>query len=121
VHVPGEFVDLHALMLKVMDHSVVAIGPCEAAFIAHASLIALVESAPHLVGLFRLSTAIDAAIQRSWITNLGRRSPSEQVAHLVCEFYSLTRSLRSNCFNRRSNIARSWHERRWRSQSQCFR
>jgi CRP-like cAMP-binding protein len=87
VHVPGDFVDLHALMLKVMDHSVVALGPCEAAFIPHASLISLVESAPHLGRLFWLSTVIDAAIQRSWITNLGRRSPSQHIAHLVCELY----------------------------------
>jgi len=87
VHIPGDFVDLHALMLKIMDHSVVALGPCEAAFIPHASLIALIESAPHLGRLFWLSTVIDAAIQRSWITNLGRRSPSQHIAHLVCELY----------------------------------
>jgi CRP-like cAMP-binding protein len=87
LHVPGDFVDLHALMLKVMDHSVVAIGRVEAAFIPHASLIGLVESAPHVGRLFWLSTVIDAAIQRTWITNLGQRPPKQHIAHLICELY----------------------------------
>jgi len=87
LHVPGDFVDLHALMLKLMDHSVVAIGRCEAAFIPHASLIGLIESAPHLGRLFWLSTVIDGAIQRAWITSLGRRSPGKHIAHLLCELH----------------------------------
>lgn len=87
LHVPGDFVDLHALMLKVMDHSVVAVGRCEAAFIPHSSLLKLIESAPHVGRLFWLSTVIDAAIQRTWITNLGRRTPSQHIAHLLCELY----------------------------------
>ena len=31
VHVPGDFVDLHALLLRMMDHSVIALGECEVA------------------------------------------------------------------------------------------
>jgi CRP-like cAMP-binding protein len=87
LHVPGDFIDLHALLLKLMDHSVVAIGTCEAAFIPHASLLSLIESAPHLGRLFWLSTVIDGAIQRTWITSLGRRSPTMHIAHLICELY----------------------------------
>jgi CRP-like cAMP-binding protein len=101
LHVAGDFVDLHALMLRLMDHSVIAIGRCEAAFIPHASLIALVEEAPHLGRLFWLSTVIDAAIQRTWITNLGRRSPSQHIAHLVCELHlrlEVVGLLRGNSF-----------------------
>src|SRR4051812_46808718 len=44
LHIPGDFVDIHAFLLKLMDHSVVAIGRCEVAFIPHASLLALVET-----------------------------------------------------------------------------
>jgi CRP-like cAMP-binding protein len=101
LHLAGDFVDLHALMLKLMDHSVIAIGRCEAAFIPHASLIALVEEAPHLGRLFWLSTVIDAAIQRTWITNLGRRSPSRHIAHLLCELHlrlEVVGLLRGNSF-----------------------
>jgi CRP-like cAMP-binding protein len=88
LHVAGDFVDLHAFLLKLMDHSVVAIGRCEAAFIPHASLLALVEAVPHIGRLFWLSTVIDAAIQRTWITSLGRRSPPQHIAYLICELYA---------------------------------
>jgi CRP-like cAMP-binding protein len=87
LHVPGDFVDLHAFLLKLMDHSVVSIGRSQAAFIPHASILALVETVPHIGRLFWLSTVIDAAIQRTWITSLGRRSPSRHIAYLLCELY----------------------------------
>ena len=87
VHIPGDFVDLHALLLKVMDHSVVALTDCEAAFIPHEKLRAISEDAPHLSRLLWLSTVIDAAISRAWLTCIGRRSPSQHIAHLFCEIY----------------------------------
>jgi CRP-like cAMP-binding protein len=37
--------------------------------------------------LFWLTTTIDGAIQRTWITSMGRRSAGQQLAHLVCELY----------------------------------
>src|SRR5215207_6509954 len=46
VHVPGDFVDLHSLMLKVMDHSVVALTRVQAAFVPHRSLLSVMEAAP---------------------------------------------------------------------------
>jgi CRP-like cAMP-binding protein len=74
VHVPGDFVDLHSMVLKVMDHSVVALGPCKVAFIPHENIKTVTEQNPHLARMFWLSTTIDGAIQRTWITCLGRRS-----------------------------------------------
>ena len=64
VHIPGDFVDLHALLLKIMDHSVIALTDCEAAFIPHDRLRALTEQAPHLSRVLWLSTVVDAAISR---------------------------------------------------------
>lgn len=87
VHVPGDFVDLHSLMLKVMDHSVVALGPCKVAFVLHERINEVTERSPHLARLFWLSTTIDGAIQRTWITCLGRRSAEQHLAHLICELY----------------------------------
>jgi CRP-like cAMP-binding protein len=34
-----------------------------------------------------LATVIDAAIQRAWITCLGRRSAEQHMGHLLCELY----------------------------------
>lgn len=87
VHIPGDFVDLHGLLLKVMDHSVTAISDCRAAFVPHAAVVQLVERAPHVGRLFWMSTTIDAAIQRAWIGCLGRRSAVMHLAHLICEMY----------------------------------
>ena len=87
IHVPGDFVDLHALTLKTMDHSVVALSDCEAAFVPHGELLRVIEKSQHLGRLFWLSTVIDAAIQRAWIAGIGRRSSVEHLGHLVCELF----------------------------------
>jgi CRP-like cAMP-binding protein len=87
VHIPGDFVDLHGLLLKVMDHSVTAVSDCRVAFVPHAAIIQLAERSPHIGRLFWMSTTIDAAIQRAWIGCLGRRSAVMHLAHLICEMY----------------------------------
>jgi CRP-like cAMP-binding protein len=87
VHIPGDFVDLHSLLLKVMDHGVVALSKCKVVFIPHENLRSITETHPHLGRLLWLSTLIDGAIQRAWITCMGRRSAAQHLAHLVCELY----------------------------------
>ena len=78
---------LTALLLKVMDHSVVAMTNCSAVFIPHTDLTALTEKAPHLTRLLWLSTTVDAAIQREMIASIGRRTPLKHLCHLICELY----------------------------------
>ena len=87
IHVPGDFVDLHSLLLKEMDHSVGALSNCHIVRFPHANLIRITERYPHLTRLLWLMTLIDASIQREWIVAMGRRSASQQLAHLVCELY----------------------------------
>ncbi len=87
VHVPGDFVDLHGFLLKVMDHSVVSVGRSRTAFVDHGDLERLTTRFPHLARLFWMLTVIDGAIQRAFITCLGRRSPKQHIAHLLCELY----------------------------------
>jgi len=87
IHIAGDFVDLHAYLLKEMDHSVIAIGECEAGFIAHRDIRRITDESRHLTRLFWLSTVIDGAIQRTWITSLGRRSSEQHMAHILCELY----------------------------------
>lgn len=87
IHVPGDFVDLHGLLLKVMDHSIVAMSPGRAVFIPHGELVELTRQSPHLTRLLWMLTVIDAAIQRTWIACLGRRSARHHLGHLICELY----------------------------------
>ncbi|RDJ20131.1 Crp/Fnr family transcriptional regulator [Bosea caraganae] len=85
VHIPGDFVDLHALLLKLMDHSVVALTEVHAAYVPHQELVRISEAAPHLSRLLWLSTVVDGAIQRAWIACIGRRKPLHHLGHLICE------------------------------------
>src|SRR5215217_7666300 len=88
LHVPGDFVDLHAFMLKTMDHGVLALSPCRVAAATNIDPTTVTEQHPHLSRLLWLSTVIDGAIHREWIVAMGRRSKRAQLAHLICELYT---------------------------------
>lgn len=87
LHVPGDFVDLHAFTLKTMDHGIVAMSACRVAFAEHSDLQKITETQPHLTRLLWLDTIIDGAIHREWIVAMGRRSKKSHLAHLICELY----------------------------------
>lgn len=87
LHVPGDFVDLHAYLLKVVDHGVAAIGPCTVGFVSYDWIRRVSEQSHHLGRLFWLSTVIDGAIQRAWIASTGRLTTKQKMAHFFCEIY----------------------------------
>ena len=84
MHVPGDFVDLHSLLLKRLDHDVVAMNEVRVALVPHVFLRRLTETEPHLARMLWLLTVIDAAIHREWIGRLGH-SAAVRIAHLLCE------------------------------------
>lgn len=86
-HIPGDFVDLHSFLLKPMDHTVTALGPCKMALVPHSQLRKISEEHPHLTRMLWLSTLIDAAIHREWLVAIGRLSAAAALAHLLCELY----------------------------------
>jgi CRP-like cAMP-binding protein len=85
LHLAGDFVDLHSLLLRPMDHSVVALTACKIAIVPHDRLKAVTERHPHLTRLLWLDTLVDAAVHREWIAGLARRSAASRLAHLFCE------------------------------------
>ena len=87
INVPGDFIDLHSLLMKQMDHGVVALTECVVAEAPHSGLIDITERHPHLGRLLWLDTIIDAAVHRQWLVAMGRRSGLGHLAHLVCELY----------------------------------
>ncbi|KQV83378.1 Crp/Fnr family transcriptional regulator [Rhizobium sp. Root1220] len=93
LQVPGDFVDLHALLLRKLDHGIVALSPCRVGFADHADLKKLTETMPHLTRLLWLNTIVDAAINREWIASMGRRSKTAHIAHLICELYVRLRTV----------------------------
>lgn len=87
VHIPGDFVDLHSFLIKMMDHGVLALTPCRVAVVPHATLEKISDEYPHLTRLLWLSTLIDGAIHREWLTAMGRLSATAHMAHLICELF----------------------------------
>jgi CRP-like cAMP-binding protein len=85
--IPGDICDLRAFLLGRMDHGVAALSRCQVSHIAHAKLSEIIEKYPRIgFGLWR-DTMLDGAIYRQWLTNVGRRSAYQRLAHLLCEVW----------------------------------
>jgi CRP-like cAMP-binding protein len=93
IHVPGDFVDLHSFLIKTMDHGVLALTPCRIAGVPHTALEKITDEYPHLTRLLWLSTLIDGAIHREWLTAMGRLSATAHMAHFICELFLRLRSV----------------------------
>ncbi|RZJ81070.1 MAG: Crp/Fnr family transcriptional regulator, partial [Brevundimonas sp.] len=87
LNLTGDFIDLHSLLMKHMDHGIVALTDCVIAHASHADLKRLTGDFPHLARLLWLDTVIDAAIHRQWLVAMGRRSALGHLSHLLCELY----------------------------------
>lgn len=87
LNVPGDFVDLHSLLLKKMDHSLVALTDVVVATISHVDLRLICEARPQLMRALWRETVIDGAINREWLLAQGRMAAAERLAHLFCELY----------------------------------
>jgi CRP-like cAMP-binding protein len=88
LHVPGDFVDLHAFLLRHLDHDVVAAGPCRVEFVPVEALREITRTSPHLTRLLWLCTLIDAKIHRVWIATGAALLAPQRVGHLICELHA---------------------------------
>lgn len=88
IHVPGDFVDLHAFPMKRLDHDIATLGPVKIGVYDHRGLLQLTERMPHLTRKLWFSTLLDAAMHREWIFRLGRLSADGRVAHFFCELFA---------------------------------
>lgn len=87
INVAGDFIDLHSLLMRQMDHGVVALAECVIAPAAHDDLRRLSEEQPHLTRLLWLETVVDGAIHRQWLVTMGQQNAASRLAHLFCELY----------------------------------
>lgn len=85
--VPGDLCDLHVFVLREMDHAIGAITPVRLAQVPREMLIGLMDRHPRVTRALWWETLVDAAIQREWTFNLGRRTALERLAHLLCELF----------------------------------
>ena len=88
VHIPGDFVDLHALVLERLDHSVIAQGDCKVQFVDLQQLRKITSDFPHLTRLLWMLTLIDAKIHRAWLAAAATLRTNERIANFLCELYT---------------------------------
>jgi CRP-like cAMP-binding protein len=87
-HPAGDMPDLQGLLLERMDHDLVTLSKATVAFIEHRHIHKLIEARPSLARALWRETIIDSSIFREWIVNLGVRSASARLAHLLSELRS---------------------------------
>ncbi|MCG7394012.1 Crp/Fnr family transcriptional regulator [Microvirga sp. ACRRW] len=84
-HIAGDFADLHSFLLKHMDDGIAALTPCSVAHVAHSDLKEITKAYPYLTRALWLTTLIDGAVHRTWLTVLGQMEARERLAHFFCE------------------------------------
>lgn len=85
VHVPGDFVDLHAYALKKLDHDVGALTDVTVAIFPHEALERIQTLDARLTRRLWFLTLLDAAMHRHWIYRLASLTAVQRVAHFLCE------------------------------------
>lgn len=83
-HIPGDVCDAQGLLLS-MDYGVTALTGCEAGFMPHADLEAVLMRHPRVARGLRRMTLVEGAIFREWMVGMGRRTAYARIAHLFCE------------------------------------
>ena len=85
VHVPGDFVDLHAYALKKLDHDVAALTRARVGLLRHEDIERIQRDHAHLTKRLWFLTLLDAAIHRQWVYRIASLTAIERVAHFLCE------------------------------------
>lgn len=85
LHFAGDFVDLHAYALKVLEHNVGALTTVTVATVPHEALRKIQADHPDLMRRLWFLTLIDAAMHRQWSFRLASLSAIARIAHFLCE------------------------------------
>lgn len=85
IQVPGDFLDLHAYPLKILDHDVASLTAATIAIVPHEALDEINAAMPELTRKLWFSTLLDAAMHRAWLFRLGRLDAVGRVAHFLSE------------------------------------
>ena len=84
---PGDICDLNVFILKEMDHSIGTITSVTIADLTRQFFDEIGAGYPRIATAFWWESLVNAAIQREWTMNLGQRTASERIAHLLCEIF----------------------------------
>lgn len=82
---PGDLCDLPGFLLGQADYAVATLTPCRVATLPREVLLDWYEGRPAVARALWHGTLVDAAVSRTWLLNIGRRTARERIAHLLCE------------------------------------
>lgn len=85
--VPGDVCDPRVFILREMDHSIASLSALKVAEVPGDAVLEVTARLPRIAQALWWSTLVDEAIAREWIVNIGQRSATERMAHLLCELF----------------------------------
>ena len=84
---PGDLCDLDVALLTRMDHTITTLSACKVVRLEPETVAHILEHHPVVARGLRTSTLVDEATLREWLLNVGRRTPTQRLAHLFCEVF----------------------------------
>lgn len=85
VHIPGDFVDLHAYAFKKLDHDVGTLTDVTVATFPHSALDHVLNINPRLTRRLWFLALLEGAMHRHWIYRLASLTAMQRVSHFLCE------------------------------------
>lgn len=85
LHIPGDGIDLQRSLTPKIDHSVLTLTRAQVAVVPASGVDELVASHAGAGRAIWREILRDAAIQREWTLNVGRRNARTRLAHLLSE------------------------------------
>jgi CRP-like cAMP-binding protein len=90
--VPGDMSGF-GFMSMAIDHSAAALAPSSVGLMPLPNLVALCERHTRVARALLHASAVDEAIGREWLINLGHRTAIQRMAHLFCELFVRLRTV----------------------------
>lgn len=84
-HLPGDMIDLPASLIRIADHGIRTHIASEVVTFDADEILDLAERFPEWGRAFWFDTLVDSAIFREWTLNIGRRTATGRIAHLMLE------------------------------------
>lgn len=99
---PGDTGDVFNFVIRLMDHSIAALGPCKAVSIPQDEMRDIIARHPALARAFYWAALVDGATNREWLLNVGQRDGMGRAAHLFSELLLRMKSIglvAGDCFS----------------------
>lgn len=85
VHVAGDMVDLHSVMMPEAASALQALTVTTVLRVPHEALRRIAYAHPAIGEALWRECVVDAAVLSEWVVNVGRRTAQARIAHLMCE------------------------------------